>query len=143
MRVSRASQVHQVPQIGLAQIGPVVSITALNTMPTSAELAANQIEPRVLQPEVEDADEPDQREGEQRAPGGRDVEVEDLLGQSLARLDRRVLEASTYTPAAASRPSTVRTSPRRTIAACSEEFRRHSSTTAGKTRMQRVTKTMS
>ena len=41
VRVSRASQVHQVPQIGLAQIGPVVSITALNTTPTSADAAAN------------------------------------------------------------------------------------------------------
>ena len=39
--VSRASQVHQVPQIGLAQIGPVVSMTALKATPTSAEAAAN------------------------------------------------------------------------------------------------------
>ena len=39
--MSRASQVHQVPQIGLAQIGPVVSMTALNATPTSAEAAAN------------------------------------------------------------------------------------------------------
>ena len=38
--VSRASQVHHVPQIGLAQMGPVVSMTALNTTPTSAEAAA-------------------------------------------------------------------------------------------------------
>ena len=38
--MSRASQVHQVPQIGLAQIGPVVSITTPNATPTSADDAA-------------------------------------------------------------------------------------------------------
>ena len=40
VRVSRASQVHHVPQIGFAQIGPVVSITKENAVPTSALAAA-------------------------------------------------------------------------------------------------------
>src|SRR6185437_4502534 len=39
--VSLASQVHQVPQIGFAQSGPVVSITQANAVPTSADAAAN------------------------------------------------------------------------------------------------------
>src|ERR1043166_5048430 len=38
--VSRASQVHQVPQMGFPQIGPVVSTIAANTVPTSAEASA-------------------------------------------------------------------------------------------------------
>jgi hypothetical protein len=40
VRVSLASHVHQVPHIGLAQMGPVVSMTALNATPTSADAAA-------------------------------------------------------------------------------------------------------
>ena len=38
--VRRASHVHQVPQIGLPQIGPVMSTTVVNSRPTSAELSA-------------------------------------------------------------------------------------------------------
>jgi len=41
VRVSRASQVHHTPQIGRAQMGPVVSITMANAVPTSADAAAN------------------------------------------------------------------------------------------------------
>ena len=90
--MSRASQVHQVPQIGLAQIGPVVSMTALNATPTSADDAAKRSSRAVVEPEVERAAESHQREGEQRGPRGGHVEVEDLLRQPLPGLDRRVAE---------------------------------------------------
>ena len=40
VRVSRPSHVHHAPQMGLAQIGPVVSITPQNTVATSALAAA-------------------------------------------------------------------------------------------------------
>src|SRR5947208_6266933 len=39
--VSRASQVHHVPQIGFPQMGPVVSTMVANTVPTSADASAN------------------------------------------------------------------------------------------------------
>src|SRR5579862_531184 len=42
VEVSRASQVHQIPHTGCAQIGPVISTTVLNAMPTSAADTASQ-----------------------------------------------------------------------------------------------------
>src|SRR5437667_4329749 len=42
VEVSRASQVHQIPQTGCAQIGPVTSTTVVNTNPTSAAETASQ-----------------------------------------------------------------------------------------------------
>ena len=41
MVVSRASQVHQMPHTGRAQIGPVMRTMLQNITPTSAEAAAN------------------------------------------------------------------------------------------------------
>jgi hypothetical protein len=40
--VSRASQVHQMPQTGFAQIGPVIRTTVLKARPTSAAETASQ-----------------------------------------------------------------------------------------------------
>src|SRR2546426_12669939 len=40
VKVRRASQVHHVPQIGLPQMGPVVSTMAQKMVPTSADEAA-------------------------------------------------------------------------------------------------------
>ena len=39
--VSRASQVHQVPQVGFPQIEPVAIVTPVKTTPTSAEACAS------------------------------------------------------------------------------------------------------
>ena len=56
------------------------------------------VEPGVVQPEIERAGDSHQREGEQRAPGRRHVEVEDLLRQALARLHRREPEGQHVDP---------------------------------------------
>src|SRR2546425_3768934 len=42
VEVSRASQVHQMPQTGLAQMGPVTRTTVKKATPTSAEDTASQ-----------------------------------------------------------------------------------------------------
>ena len=42
MEVSRASQVHHVPQIGFPQMGPVVSTIVAKAVPTSADASANE-----------------------------------------------------------------------------------------------------
>ena len=86
---------------------------------------------------------PTMAEGDQRRPGRGGVDVEDLLGQPLADFHRRVLQREDVHSRRGEEPED-----RQDVAAAhdapgGEEIWCHSSTTAGKTRMHRVTKTIS
>src|SRR5262249_37620600 len=56
------------------------------------------IESWIVKPEKESARDPDERKRQQRAPRGRHMEVENLLCDTLARLNRRIPECQEVDP---------------------------------------------
>ncbi len=100
-----------------------------------------EVEPRVVQPEVEEAGHADQDERDERAPRRRRVHVEDLLGHPLARLHRRVPQRQEVDHGHAEQAED------RQEAAVPDDRggggQRHSSTTAVKASVHSVTNTTS
>ena len=88
--MSRASQVHHVPQIGSGPDWPGGEHHRAERHAYLSRGSGKAVEPGILQPEVECAGHSNQGERQERAPGGRHVEVENLLGHALARFHRGV-----------------------------------------------------
>jgi hypothetical protein len=104
------------------------------------------VQARILQPEIDRTGDSNQGEGQQSAPGGRHVHVEDLLSQALAGLNWGICQCEHVhyretSESCRTQAESTADQPSRAIG-CSIGSA-HSSTTAENARVHNVTNTMS
>ena len=79
VEVRRMSHVHQMPQTGRAQIGPVISTTVQKTTPTSAADQRDNVGRRLALDQIDERGYEIDEEQDERGPGRRHVVVENPL----------------------------------------------------------------